>query len=135
MFKAFECSLLELCPHAGFPFASEQVKGGDNVREVRDEFPVKDLKPLLQKNICEDVVHESLEGGGSIAEPKEHDGGFKESHGGDKSGLPLILLSDANVVISPTNVEFDEQGRFFHVIDEFRDQGERMAFQTVWEFR
>ena len=86
-----------------------------------------DLKPLLRKHICEDVVHESLEGGGSIAEPKEHDGGFKESHGGDQSGLPLIFLLDANVVISPTNVEFGEQGGFFHVIDEFRDQGERIG--------
>ena len=86
-----------------------------------------DLKPLLQKYICEDMVHESLEGGGSVAEPKEHDGGFKESHGGDESGLPLILLSDANVVITPTNVEFGEQGGFFHVIDEFGDQRERIG--------
>ena len=84
-----------------------------------------DLKPLLRKHICEDMVHESLEGGGSIAEPKEH--GFKESHGGDESGLPLIFLSDANVVISPTNVEFGEQGGFFHVIDEFGDQRERIG--------
>ena len=38
-----------------------------------------DLKPLLWKHICKDVVHESLEGGGSIAEPKEHDSGFEES--------------------------------------------------------
>ena len=86
-----------------------------------------DLKPLLWKHICKDVVHESLEGGGSIAEPKEHDGGFEESHGSDESSLPLIFLSDANVVISPTNVEFGEQGGFFHVVDEFRDQGERLG--------
>ena len=86
-----------------------------------------DLKPLLWKHICKDMVHESLEGGGSIAEPKEHDGGFKESHGGDESGLPLIFLSDANVVISPTNVEFGEQGGFFHVINEFGNQGERIG--------
>ena len=80
-----------------------------------------DLKPLLWKHICEDMVHESLEGGGSVAEPKEHDGGFKESHGGDEGGLPLIFLSDVNVVISLMNVEFGEQGGFFHVVDEFRD--------------
>ena len=86
-----------------------------------------DLKPLLWKHIREDVVHESLEGGGGIAEPKEHDSGFKESHGGDESGLPLIFLLDANVVVSPTNVKFGEQGGFFHVVDEFRDQGERIG--------
>ena len=86
-----------------------------------------DLKPLLWKHICKDMVHESLEGGGSVAEPKEHDGGFKESHGGDESGLPLIFLSDVNVVISPTNVKFGEQGGFFHVVDEFGDQRERIG--------
>ena len=86
-----------------------------------------DLKPLLQKHIRKDMVHESLEGGGSVAEPKEHDGGFKESHGGNESGFPLIFLSDVNVVISPMNVEFGEQGGFFHVVDEFGDQGERVG--------
>ena len=65
--------------------------------------------------------------GGGIAEPKEHDGGFEESHGGNESGFPLIFLSDVNVVISPTNVEFGEQGGFFHVVNEFRDQGERVG--------
>ena len=86
-----------------------------------------DLKPLLRKHICKDVVHESLEGGGGVTEPKEHDSGFKESHGGDESGFPLIFFLDANVVISPMNVEFGEQGGFFHVVDEFRDQGERIG--------
>ena len=86
-----------------------------------------DLKPLLWKHICEDVVHEGLEGGGSVAESKEHDSGFKESHGGDESTLPLIFFSDANVVISPMNVEFGEQGGFFHVVNELRNQGERIG--------
>ena len=80
-----------------------------------------DLKPLFWEHICKDMIHESLESGGSVAETKEHDGGFKESHGGDKSSFPLILLLDANVVIFPTNVEFGEQGGFFHVVDEFGD--------------
>ena len=82
------------------------------------------LKPLLWEHIHEDMVHESLEGGGGIAESKEHDGGFKESHGGNESSFPLILLLNANVVISPTNVEFGEQGGLLHVIDEFQDEGE-----------
>ena len=65
-----------------------------------------------------------MEHGGSIAECEEHDGGFKESHGGNESSFPLILLLDVNVVISQMNVEFGEQGGFLHVIDEFRDEGE-----------
>ena len=50
-----------------------------------------DLKPLFWKHICEDMVHEGLEGGRSVAEPKEHDGGFEESHGGDESSFSIDL--------------------------------------------
>ena len=45
MLKMFKSSLLELGPDPGFSFASEQVKGGDNVREVWDELSVKVCKP------------------------------------------------------------------------------------------
>ena len=86
-----------------------------------------DLKPPLRKHVHKDMVHESLESGGSVAEPKEHDGGFEESHGGNEGGFPLVFLSDVNVVISPTNVKLGEQGGFFHVVDEFGDQGERVS--------
>ena len=44
MFKALKCRLLELGPHPGFSFVSEQVEGSDNVREVWDELPVKVCK-------------------------------------------------------------------------------------------
>ena len=85
------------------------------------------FEPFLREHVCKDVIHECLECGGSIAESKEHDSGFKESHGGDEGRFPLVLFSDANVVISPTNVKFGEQDGFFHVIDEFGDQGERIG--------
>ena len=85
------------------------------------------LQPLFWEHIREDMVHESLEGGGGVAKPEEHDSGFEESHRGDKGSFPLIFLSDTNVVISPTNVEFSEQDRFLHIIDEFRDEGERVG--------
>ena len=83
-----------------------------------------DFQPLLFQHVGEDVIHECLKCGGSIAESEEHDGGFKESHGGNESGFPLILLSDVNVVISPTDVELGEQGGFLHVVNEFQDEGE-----------
>ena len=70
------------------------------------------------------MIHECLKCGGSIAETEEHDGGFKESHGSNESGFPLILLPNANVVISPTNVKLGEQGGLLYVIDEFWDEGE-----------
>ena len=70
------------------------------------------------------MVHEGLEGGRSIAKSKEHDVGFEESHGGNESGFPPIFLTVVNVVISPMNVKFGEQGGLLHVIDEFQDEGE-----------
>ena len=44
MFETFKGVLLELGPDPGFSLASEQVEGGDNVREVRDELAVKVCK-------------------------------------------------------------------------------------------
>ena len=64
-----------------------------------------DFQPFLFQHVSKDVIHECLKCGGGIAEPEEHDSGFKKSHGGNESGFPLILLPDANVVISPMNVE------------------------------
>ena len=83
-----------------------------------------DFQPFLPQHVSEDVIHECLKHGGSIAESEEHDSGFKESHGGNESSFPLILLLDANVVISPMNVKFGEQGGLLHVINEFWDEEE-----------
>ena len=44
MFETFKGLLLELGPDPGFPFASEKVKGGNNVRKVQDDLPVKVCK-------------------------------------------------------------------------------------------
>ena len=44
MFEMFKGMLLELGPDPRFSFASEQVEWSDNVREVRDELPVKVCK-------------------------------------------------------------------------------------------
>ena len=54
------------------------------------------------------MVHERLECGGCITESKEHDGRFEESHGSDEGSFPLVFLSNANVVVSPTNVKLGE---------------------------
>ena len=70
------------------------------------------------------MVHECLECGGSITESKKHDSGFKQSHGGNKCGFPLVSFSNANVVMSPLDVKLGEQGGLFHVVNEFWDEGE-----------
>ena len=81
------------------------------------------------------MIHKGLESGRSVAEPKEHDSGFKESKGGDERSLPLIFFLNVNVIESPLDVEFGKNCGVFHVIDEFwiRDKG--YVLRMVWEFR
>ena len=69
------------------------------------------------------MVHKHLEGGWSIKEAKEHDGGFKESHWSDKGYFSLIFLSEADVVVSPPYVKLDKYGGILHVVNEFQDKG------------
>ena len=69
-----------------------------------------DLQPFFSEHVGEDVVHECLECGGCITESEEHDSRFEESHGGYEGSFPLVFLLNADVVVSPMNVEFGEQG-------------------------
>ena len=86
-----------------------------------------DLEPSFGDHIGENVVHERLESGRGVAEPKKHYGGFKETKRGDECHFPLIFLSDADIVITPSNIEFGEQCGVLHVIDQLRDEGERIS--------
>ena len=63
------------------------------------------------------MVHECLECRRSIAETEKHDCGFIEAEGSNEYGLPLIFFANANIVISPSDVEFGEEDGVFHVID------------------
>ena len=63
------------------------------------------------------MVHEGLECGGSVAETEKHDCGFIETERSDECGLPLIFFTNANIVISPSDVEFGEESGVFHVIN------------------
>ena len=67
-----------------------------------------DLQPFFSDHVGEDMVHKHLKHGWCIAETKEHDSGFKESHGGDERRFPLVFFSNADVVVSPADVEFGE---------------------------
>ena len=42
---------------------------------------------------------------------------------GDEGSLPLIQFLDANIVVSPSNIELGEVGRVLHVVYKFRDEG------------
>ena len=69
-----------------------------------------DFQPFLSNHVSKNMVHKCLECGWCIAEAEEHDSGLEESHRGDEGRFPLVLLSDADVVTSPVNVKFGEQG-------------------------
>ena len=85
-----------------------------------------DLEPSFGNHIGKNMIHERLKSRRGIAEPKKHYGGFKEAERGDERCFPLVFLPDANVVITPSNIKFSEQCRVLHIIDQLRDEGERI---------
>ena len=76
-----------------------------------------DLEPFFRYHVCKDMIHERLEGGWGIAKPEKHDCGFIEAKGSDECSLPLIFPTDVNVAVTPSYIEFGEEGRLLHVID------------------
>jgi len=68
-----------------------------------------DAKPSLCNLFLEDIIHHSLKGGGGIGQAKEHDGWFKESFTSFEGSFIFIAFFNANVVISPANVEFGKE--------------------------
>ena len=76
------------------------------------------------------MVHERLESGGCIAEAKEHDGWFKQPQRGYEGSFPLILLTKADVVVSPTYVKFGENSGVFHIINELWNQGQQVGISN-----
>ena len=85
-----------------------------------------DLEPSFSDHVSENMIHEHLKSRRGIAEPEEHYGGLKEAKRSDEHCFPLVFLLDANVVVSPTNIELGEQCRVLHIIDQLRDEGERI---------
>ena len=72
------------------------------------------------------MIHEHLKSRRSVAEAKEHYGGFKEAERSDEHCFPLVFLPDADVVIAPSNIKLGEQCRVLHIINQLRDEGERV---------
>ena len=85
-----------------------------------------DLEPSLGNHVSEDVIHEHLKSRRSITEAKEHYRGFKEAERSDECHFPLVFLPNANVVITPLNIELCEQCGVLHIINQLWDEGERI---------
>ena len=85
------------------------------------------FQPLFSYHVSEDVVHKGLECRWCIAKPKEHHCWFEKSQGCDEGGFPLVFLTNADVVIAPSDVKLCEEGGILHVVDEFRDKQQRVC--------
>ena len=72
------------------------------------------------------MIHKHLKSWGAIAKAKNHDSGFKNAKGSDACSLPLIFLPDVDVVVSPSDIKLGEESRVLHVINQLRDEGERV---------
>ena len=70
------------------------------------------------------MVHECLKCGWGIAKAKEHDGGLKKTHGGNEYHFSLVLLSDPDIIVLPSDVKLGEYGGVLHVINELRNEGQ-----------
>src|SRR5258707_10250911 len=57
---------------------------------------------------AEDVIHHCLEGGGRVAQSKEHDKGFKQSTVRGEDCLPLIPFLQSDIVETPAEVQGSE---------------------------
>ena len=93
--------------------------GGENkeVVHINDE-------PSFGNHVTERVVHEVLERGRGIGKPEEHYRWFEEAFMCDESGLPLVTVLDADIVVPPADVKFSKQFGIFEFVDEVGDEGE-----------
>ena len=89
---------------------------GCRIGEGNEEVIYVDDKLSFCDHVLEGVIHELLKCGRGVAKAEEHDCWFKESFVSDKSCLPLVTIFDADVVVSPTNIEFSEVASVFQLV-------------------
>ena len=79
----------------------------------------------LVNETFENVVHHCLEGSQAVGEAKEHDQGFKEASIHPEGGLPLVLLFDLYIVISPSYIQLCDALGFGvrDLVDDIQDEG------------
>src|SRR6266446_2771938 len=109
MFKfAFLWSEKQLIGMKGLEYLlgdSPMVWEGGGVNE--DVIHVADGLIVIDEG-AEDVIHHCLEGGGQVAQSKEHDEGFKQSTVHGEGCLPLIPFLQSDIVETPAEVQGSE---------------------------
>jgi len=71
----------------------------------------------------EDVIHHSLEGGGTIGHYEEHHEGFKEAAVGMEGCLSFISRLDTYVIETPSDIKLCEVLSSAELGDELGDEG------------
>src|SRR5258707_3612768 len=87
------------------PGDSPMVCEGGRVNE--DVIHVADGLIVINEGV-EDVIHHCLEGGGRVAQSKEHDKGFKQSAVHGEGCLPLIPFLQSDIVETPAELQGSE---------------------------
>jgi len=64
-----------------------------------------DAYQALHDEVLEDVIHHALEGGRAISEAKKHHQGFKQPSVSLEGSLPLITLSNSDIIVTPANIQ------------------------------
>jgi len=75
----------------------------------------------------EDVVHYSLEGGGTVGHSEEHHERFKEAAVGAEDYFPFISGLDVYVIETPVDVKFCEVLGSAELGNKFGDEGEGVS--------
>lgn len=92
------------------------------LREDEDVVHVHNYLARVNK-VLENSVHHGLEGCRGVHQTKEHDSWFVETMIGLECSFPLISFLDADVVVSPAEVNFGENTGPFELVDEFGNEG------------
>ena len=97
---------------------------GFGVGRGNEEVVHVDDQPSFSDHVSERIVHALLECSRGVAKAKEHDHQFEESFVHDESRLPLVIIFDADVVVSPTDIELGEVASIFQLVHKARDERE-----------
>ena len=74
------------------------------VRCVDEDVVHIDSDVTFVDQFSENEVHHGLEGGWSVRETKEHDHRFEKAAVCLKGGFPLVSVTNAYVVVPPSNI-------------------------------
>jgi len=92
------------------------------IREDEDIVQV-DNNHSLQDEVMEDLIHHRLEGCGAVCQAEVHYEGFKQATIRVKGCLPFVALLDADIVVSPVDVQLCKVSCSLEAVDQIIYKG------------